>query len=88
MPEAPSEPPQLVASVSSDTGCFVRRIALASGSSLATSRTAVSTVFRIPPASWMFTTKGFRSGCPGAAMRCRSTITAAWFTSQPSPIRM
>ena len=69
MPEAPSEPPQLVASVSSDTGCLLRFIALASGSSLATSRTAVSTVLRMPPASWMLTTNGLRSGCPGAAMR-------------------
>jgi hypothetical protein len=31
---------------------------------------------------------GLRSGWPGAAMRWRSTITAAWFVSHPRPIKM
>ena len=88
IPELPSEPPQLVASTSSEIGCFVRRAALATGRSFATSAAARSTVFRIPPASWMLTMSGLRSGCPGAAIRCLSTMTAAWFTSQPSPMRM
>jgi hypothetical protein len=44
MPEFASEPPQFVASVISETGCFVRRTSLASGSSLATSAVARSTV--------------------------------------------
>jgi hypothetical protein len=88
MPELASEPPQLVARVSSETGCGVRRTSLAAGKSLATSCAARSTVFRIPPASWMLTIVGLRSGWPGAAMRWRSTITAAWFVSHPRPIRM
>ncbi len=88
MPELPSEPPQLVASVSSDTGCFVRCASLAIGSSLATSIAARSTVLRMPPASWMLTRNGLRSAWPGSDIFWRSIITAAWFTSQPSPITM
>ena len=77
MPLLLSEPPQLVASVISETGCFDRWAAFAMGRSLATSIAAFSTVFLIPPASWMLMTMGLRSGCPGAAMRCLSTMTAA-----------
>ena len=88
MPELPSEPPQLVASVSSEMGCLVLRASLARGKISRTAAAAVSTVFRIPPASWMLTMNGRRSGCPGTAMRCLSTMTAAWFTSQPSPTRI
>ncbi len=39
----------------------------------------------MPPASWMFTRNGLRSGWPGTDIFCRSTITAAWFASQPEP---
>ena len=88
MPELASEPPQLVARQISETGCRVRLTSLAIGSSFATSATARSTVFLIPPASWMLTRKGLRSGWPGTPIFWRSTITAAWFTSQPRPIRM
>jgi hypothetical protein len=62
MPELASEPPQFVARQISDTGCRVRRTSFAIGSSLATSATAFSTVFRMPPASWMLTRNGRRSG--------------------------
>jgi len=88
IPELASDPPQLVASTSSEIGWGLRRASLASGRSLATSWEARSTVFRIPPASWMLTIVGLRSGWPGAAIRWRSTITAAWLVSHPSPIKM
>src|SRR5437660_767747 len=48
MPELPSDPPQFVASTSSETGCRVRRASSAHGRSFATSAAARSTVFRTP----------------------------------------
>ena len=66
----------------------MRRASLAIGSSLATSAAARSTVLRMPPASWMLTRNGLRSGWPGSDIFWRSTITAAWFTSQPRPMTM
>ena len=47
----------------------------------------ISTVFRTPPDSWIVRIVGCRSGWPGTASLWRSTMTTAWFTSQPSPIR-
>ncbi len=86
MPELPSLPPQLVASTISEIGWRVRRAWFASGNSCAISSVARSTALRTPPLSWIVTIGGRPSARSGSVILWRSTMGAAWFTSQPRPI--
>src|SRR5262245_6437877 len=87
IPEYPSDPPQLVATIRSDAGRGVRRAASTRGSSCAISATAASTAFRVPPSRWIVTTGGrplgFPFGEPYGGDTESWTIGSAWLTSQP-----
>ena len=86
IPELPSEPPQFVARISSETGCGVRRASLATGS-----RSWTALIPRLDgladPARLLDVTRNGALRVPGAAMRCSIDQDPVWFTSQPSPIR-
>ena len=80
IPEAPSEPPQFVARISSEIGWRVRRASLATGRRSCTALIPASTVLRTPPDSWIERTRGLPSFW-------RSMKGTVWFTSHPSPMR-